>query len=149
MDPFLRTSSGDPVPGFRIENLEGGFFASRDDLKKVKLITFFIIKCPHCRDSLNFIGQEVWNRFDTGSFEMICIGRDHSVDDLRAFRKARDYRFPMAADPLRQVYDMFATQKVPRTFLVDRTGIIVHHTRGYNEEEYRGTIRMITDLISS
>jgi peroxiredoxin len=148
MDPYLKVMIGDNVPAFHLRTLDGELFDSRSGHNKVRLINFFIIKCPYCKDSLRFLNEHLWENVDNTQFEMISIGREHTLEELIDFNQKKAYRFPMAADPGRQVYDQFAIQKVPRNFIIDRKGTIIHHTRGFNEEEHNKLLTLIKNLCS-
>jgi peroxiredoxin len=146
MDPYLKIMIGDPLPRFHVETTEGEWIDLRFPRKEISLINFFIIKCPFCRDGLNFFKKELWGKFEPSVLDMICIGRDHTLEEVREFKTSKSYPFVMAADPGRAAYEQFALQKVPRNFLVDREGKIIHETRGFNETEYRNAISLIEKL---
>ena len=63
--------------------------------------------------------------------------------EKEAFRKQTGYTFPMGLDPEKKVYDLYATNYIPRNFLIDREGRIVKISIGYDEEEFAALILSI------
>ena len=66
---------------------------------------------------------------------MLVIARKESVETVTAFRAKQGYQFPMAADPDRSVYNRFAQECIPRTYLISRDGTILYQCTGYYESE--------------
>jgi len=136
MDLHSHIGMGDSLPAFRATSLEGTEIDSGNRSKGLFWLYFFIIKCPFCRESMRFIQEELTKAKDP-PFEFLAVGREHTREELIRFRNDQGFSFPMAADPGRKIYEMFATGKVPRTYLAGKDGRILLSSRGYNPEEYR------------
>lgn len=65
---------------------------------------------------------------------MLVIGREESNDSLKAFKQKNGFTFPMASDPDRSVFSKFATQAIPRTYLLSRDGTIIYQCTGCYED---------------
>jgi hypothetical protein len=45
------------------------------------------------------------------------------------------FTFPVAADPKRKVYSLFAVESIPRTYLIGRDGKVAYTRSGFFEED--------------
>ena len=59
------------------------------------------------------------------------------------------YAFPMGLDPARTVYDRYASNYIPRNFVIDRKGKVVLATVGYDEHEFEELIRTIEKTLGN
>lgn len=147
-DLFAHTRAGDKAPAFELATLDGSLFTPGSPGGKVSWICFFIITCPYCIKSLRFLQDELEGKFDREWFDLVAIGREHESGELAGFRTRYGLTINMAADPQRSVYGLFASQKVPRNYLIDRSGTIVHQSRGFRPDEYQQMIGQILPLIN-
>ncbi|MBQ5903820.1 MAG: hypothetical protein IIW89_05750 [Alistipes sp.] len=53
----------------------------------------------------------------------------------------------MGLDPERKIYDLYASNFIPRNFLVDQNGQVVIASVGYEVEEFDALIAMIEELV--
>jgi peroxiredoxin len=80
--------------------------------------------------------QNIWNEHHGhDDFTMFVIGREESAETVQAFKKEHGFTFPMASDPDRSAYRHFATERIPRTYVISRDGIIVYEVTGYYPDE--------------
>jgi peroxiredoxin len=63
------------------------------------------------------------------------VGREETDQSILAFRKKHDLSLPMAADSKGSVYNRFATERIPRTYLLGRDGMVSYEWTGYYENE--------------
>jgi peroxiredoxin len=63
------------------------------------------------------------------------VGREESDDSVKAFRQKHGFTFPMASDPKALIYSRFASQSIPRSYLLSRQGTIVYQWTGHYETE--------------
>ena len=59
------------------------------------------------------------------------------------FREKTGYSFPMGLDPSQTVYDRYASNYIPRNFVIDRNGKVVLASVGYDPEEFDEMIKTI------
>ncbi|NLE40012.1 MAG: TlpA family protein disulfide reductase, partial [Pirellulaceae bacterium] len=110
-------------------------FRSVDMRGRVLVVNFFGTRCGPCKKELPHL-QAIWDEFQTNDdFRMIVIGREESDDDLQAFGREQGFTFPMASDQDALVYHAFASNYIPRTFLISRDGTIVYQWTGHYDEE--------------
>lgn len=144
-----RTRVGQMVPDFQFTTDDSVTHLIRDFRGKVVVINFWANWCPPCRAEFPHLEKEIWQRFKDRDFYVIAIGREHTMDVVRAFRDSMKVTFPMAPDPKREIYSLFAEKYIPRTILVDKDGRIVKQIVGFQEEEFKELIRKIEELLKA
>ena len=90
---------------------------------------------------------ELIDRFAGRDFLFLPVSRGEERSAVAAFRERTGYAFPMALDPERRVYDLYATNFIPRNFLIGRDGRVVAATVGYDGEEFAELIATIEQTL--
>ena len=67
---------------------------------------------------------------------------------MEEFRKSTGYGFPMGLDPEQNIYRLYASNYIPRNFLIDRDGKIVLASVGYDTDEFAELIKTIEKTIN-
>ena len=135
VQPGSLTSLGDLAPEITIRPLEGPAIPLSDLRGHVVLLNFFATWCGPCKLELPDL-QKLWNEFhDNDDFRLFVIGREESAEIIQAFKDMHDFNFPFATDLDRSAFDRFATESIPRTYLIDRHGKIVYQCSGYDFEK--------------
>jgi peroxiredoxin len=137
-------SVGMQSPNFSYE-ISKGKKGKINDLKgKIVLINFFATWCSPCRVELPKIQAEIWNKHhDNPKFAMLTFGREHTWTEVDQFKKEQGFLFPFFPDPKRGVYGLFATQVIPRSFLLDADGKIIYMSEGYEEGHFNELVKLI------
>jgi len=139
--------AGDMVPDFKVKMFDG----KETDIKalkgKVVLVNFWATWCPSCIQELAVVQKEIIDRFAGKDFVFLPISREDSYEKIAAFRKARGHNFPMGMDPDRSIYSKFARISIPRNYVVDKSGKIVHMDIGYTPEQFKEMIEVIEKLL--
>lgn len=140
---------GDPAPTLTTTDTNGVEFVLDGLHGKVVLVNFFATWCGPCLQELPHI-QKLWddNR-ENGDFALIVIGREETNESVAEFQSKHGYTFPMAADPERAAYSLFATQLIPRTYLVSREGRICFASTGFYEEDMARLQEELADQLRS
>jgi peroxiredoxin len=128
---------GDEVPQFKFE-IEKGKKASISDFKgKVVMINFFATWCAPCRKELPMIQEEIWNKHNQNpKFAMLTFGREHIWSEVEKFKKEQNLKLPLLPDPSRKIFDLFASQTIPRTIVVGEDGKIIYMTEGFELKHF-------------
>ena len=114
------TSLREPAPDFTVTMADGGAVRLSDLQGGVVLLCFFTTSSEPCDLELTQL-RNIWNTFHgQPGFQMLAIGRDESVDAVREFGRQHGFTFPLAADPDRSVFGLFASEGVPRLYLISR-----------------------------
>jgi peroxiredoxin len=126
---------GDPAPGFSVTTADGDRFSLKDARGDVILINFFATWCGPCLVELPHI-EQIWaEKKNNQRFRLLVIGREESIESVREFRDKYGFSFPMAADPDRRLYSLFANESIPRTLVVSPDGFVVYSKVGFYEED--------------
>ena len=122
---------GDVAPDFTVELL-GGERVTLSELRgEVVLLVLFSHECPDCKMLMDDM-QAARDDFDDWGVRILAIERDGSVEDVETYMASHGYDFDVAVDDNRAIYNLYATMYVPRTYLIDSEGIIVHATIEYD-----------------
>jgi peroxiredoxin len=130
------TKVGDRLPQFTVTTLDGERFSSTGVKGKVLVLNLWATWCSPCRIEMPRLEKEIWKNSDPNDFAMIAIARGETNEQITAFRKASGFTFPMAADPDRSIFKLFASAGIPRTFVIARNGTILYQSLGYEEAEF-------------
>ncbi len=135
--------AGDMAPDFTVEMLDGSTVSLAELRGKVVLLNFWATWCPPCREELTHVQKEIIDRFAGQPFVFLPVSRGESRADVAAFREKTGYEFPMGLDSARTVYDRYASNYIPRNFLIDAEGKVVTATVGFEETEFEELIQTI------
>ena len=136
-------NTGDQVPDFSVTTLDGKEVSIEKLKGKVVLINFFATWCGPCIKELPEVEVKLWTKFKDQNFAMISIGREHTKAQLEAFNQKKGFTFAIAPDPKREVYSKFASQYIPRNFIIDKEGKIIWQGVGFNQKELEQMIKII------
>lgn len=139
---------GDKAPDFTVEMFDGTEISLEALRGKVVLLNFWATWCPPCREELTHVQKEIIDRFEGRPFVFLPVSRGESREAVAAFREKTGYAFPMGLDSLRTVYDRYASNFIPRNFLISPGGKVVFSAVGYDEEEFRELILAIEEALA-
>lgn len=139
---------GQQIPSFNIV-LQNGQKISATSLKgKVVHINFFATWCGPCLAELPEIQEKVWKKYKSNpNFRMLVIGRDHDESVVQAFKAKHKFNLPMYPDKSKVIYSLFATQYIPRNYLIDQTGKVVYASIGYSPDEFKKMLHELDELL--
>ena len=148
-DQFTLAKEGQPAPDFSFE-MNDGKTQKLSDLKgKVVWITFFATWCGPCRKELPHLQKDVYEKFgNRNDFELLVIGREHTWEEINKFKAEQNFNLPFYPDPKREIFSNYATQNIPRNFIIDKTGKIVVSSVGFTEEEFQKYIEKKASLLA-
>ena len=136
------------VPSFKFEISKGKVVSFYDYKGKIVLINFFATWCAPCRRELPLIQEQIWNRHkDNSKFAMLTFGREHSWNEVLKFGKDQNLSFPVLPDLKRKVYGLFASESIPRSFLIDENGKILYLSQGFDETHFKVLKELIDSLL--
>jgi hypothetical protein len=77
--------------------------------------------------------KQIWQKRKSSlDFAFIAIAPEQDKDIVLGFQKTHaNFTFPLAWDPTRAAYELLASGGIPRTYVVDRRGVIVYQCVGY------------------
>lgn len=134
---------GDKAADFTVEMLDGKQITLSKLKGKVVLVNFWATWCPPCREELKHVQKEIIDRFKGKDFVFLPISRGEKKATVEAFREKNGYTFAMGLDPKQSIFKLFASNYIPRNFLIGKDGKIVYLSVGYDEKEFKELISAI------
>lgn len=135
--------TGQQVPAFTVKMFDGSTVNIQELKGKVVLLNFWATWCPPCRQELTRVQKDIIDRFKGRDFIFLPISRQEKYETIKAFREKTGYTFPMGLDPDRKIFSLFASESIPRNFLIGKDGKIVFMEIGYSEESFQKLIQEI------
>ena len=134
---------GDKAPDFTVEMVDGSKVQLSKLKGKVVVVNFWATWCPPCREELKHVQKQLIDRFKGKKFVFLPISRGEKKDVVEAFRKKMNYTFPMGLDPQQSIYKLYASNYIPRNFVVDKDGKVIYVSVGYTPEEFAEMVKVI------
>ena len=117
---------GDKAPDFTVEMVDGQKIALSSLKGKVVLINFWATWCPPCREEFKRMQKDVVDRFKGKDFQLLAISRGEKKATVDQFRDKQGYTFPMGLDPKQEIYNKYASNYIPRNFVVGKDGKLIY-----------------------
>lgn len=147
-DSTTLTKIGQRVPNFSVTTLDGKVMKMSELKGTIVLINFFATWCEPCMVEMPKVEKEIWQQFKSDKFLVVAIGREHTKDELIKFNKGKGFTFPIAPDPKREVFSLFARQSIPRNYVIGKDGKIAYQGIGYSPEEFGKMVELIKTLLN-
>lgn len=123
---------GDEAPDFTATTLAGESVTLSALQGDEVLLVLFSHECPDCKMLLDDM-QAARVEFEELGVYVLLVARDGDSDEVSAYVGENGYDFDVVADPAREIYSLYATTYVPRTYLVDAEGYVRYATIEYKE----------------
>lgn len=142
-ESFDITKVGQAVPDFSFKTIDGKSFQMSELKGKTVLLVFFATWCAPCMKELPLVEKEIWQKYKSKKFMVIGLGRNHSMQEIQKFNKKKGFSFPLAPDPMHEIYGKFFKQYIPRNVLISKEGKIIYQKQGYRDEDAKKLIELI------
>ena len=134
---------GDKAPDFTVEMVSGEKITLSKLKGKVVLINFWATWCPPCRQELTHVEKEIIEHFKGQDFVFLPISRGEKKVTVDQFRDKQGYTFPMGLDPTQEIYKKYASNYIPRNFVVGKDGKVIYVSVGFEPAEFASMIKTI------
>ena len=142
--------AGDKAPDFTVEMFDGTKTSLAELKGKVVLLNFWATWCPPCRQELTHVQKDIIDRFKGNEdFVFLPVSRGETRETVAAFREKMGYTFPMGLDPEQKIYRLYASNYIPRNFLIGKDGKVISATIGYEAPEFDELILLIERQLNS
>ena len=134
---------GDKAPDFTVEMVDGSKIQLSKLKGKVVLVNFWATRCPPCREEFKRMQKDVVDRFKGKDFQLLAISRGEKKATVDQFRDKQGYTFPMGLDPKQEIYNKYASNYIPRNFVVGKDGKVIYVSVGYEPAEFENMLKAI------
>ena len=138
---------GDKAPDFTVEMVDGEQITLSKLKGKVVVVNFWATWCPPCRQELKVVEKELINRFKGKDFVFLPISRGEAKKTVEAFREQNGYTFPMGLDSKQTIYKKYASNYIPRNFVVGKDGKVIYVSVGYEPKEFAEMVEVIEKAV--
>jgi peroxiredoxin len=137
---------GDIAPDFSVTLISGEDVTLAEVLNQQPLLLiFFSHTCPDCKALLDDM-QEAKQHIDALGVRVLAISRGASVEEVETYFSDNGYQFDVAVDIDLSVYNLYATMYVPRTYLINSSGVVQYTTVEYSEDHIPNLIGMMATI---
>ena len=115
-DEEYEMAVGDTIPDFTVTMTDGSVVTGADLRKGNALILFFHSDCPDCRGTLPSV-QKVYDEYLSKGVKFALISRSQLAEEINPYWNEMGYTMPYSPQPNRQIYELFASSRVPRVYI--------------------------------
>lgn len=112
---------GDSAPSFNLHDLDGVSHKLTEYRGKVVLINFWASWCAPCVAEMPAL-ERLYRRLKDQGFEIVAVGVDDEVSNLKEFQKQFDLSFPVLFDKGNKIKAQYNVRGVPESFVLDKSG---------------------------
>ena len=115
-DEEYEMAIGDTIPDFTVTMIDSTVVTGADLRKGKALILFFHSDCPDCRGTLPSV-QKVYDEYLSKGVKFALISRSQLAEEINPYWNEMGYTMPYSPQPNRQIYELFASSRVPRVYI--------------------------------
>jgi len=133
-DPLL-------APDFALKDQYGKVHTLSEYKGKIVFLNFWATWCPPCREEMPNI-EEIYKKNNSNENDLVIlgvampnIGREGSVNNIKAFLKDKEYTFPVVFDEDGKLMNDYFINAFPTTYIIGKDGRIVNFIPGAMDRE--------------
>ena len=125
-------NAGDMAPDFIVEMLDGGKVTLSELQGKPTLLIFWATWCPPCRLELSKLQEHIIDRYGD-RINVLPISRGEERAKVEGYISKMGYTFAVGLDGDQSIYNKYATNYIPRCFVIDANGKVLYSGVGYDD----------------
>lgn len=123
--PFFTT--GQELASFKLRDLKGRKYDSKDLMGKIVVLNFWFIGCPPCRMEIPELDKLVQQNATRDDVVFVAVALDQR-DAIETFVQQHPYNYALVPDG-RYVAQRYGVKSFPTNLVVDRQGKVVFHAQ--------------------
>jgi cytochrome c biogenesis protein CcmG, thiol:disulfide interchange protein DsbE len=128
VDAALRI--GNTLPPVTLSGIDGAPVRIPESLKgKVVILHFWQIGCSSCKLEMPAMDL-LYSNYRKKGLEILAVNVGQKKETVKAFAAELGVSYPLLIDPDEKSARLFGVTDVPRTYLVDRSGIVRYRILG-------------------
>ncbi len=124
--------AGDVAPDFTVEMLDGSKVTLSELQGKPTLLIFWATWCPPCRLELSKLQEHIIDPYGD-KINVLPISRGEERGKVKSYISKMGYTFAIGLDGDQSIYSKYATNYIPRCFVIDANGKVLYSGVGYDE----------------
>lgn len=146
-DKTVMVKVGDAAPDFTVNLLSGKSVTLSDYRDSAVVIVFFNTSDIDSRKLLSLLSS--FNKqFTDCNFSLIALAVGEDKSSVAAFVEEKGYKFDIALDSHGGIYSMYASDFLPRTFVIDPLGRIAALSAECNSEALSKLTTVVESLVT-
>jgi thiol-disulfide isomerase/thioredoxin len=123
-------TTGKPAPAWKLKDLEGKEVSSAEFKGKVVVVDFWATWCPPCVAEIpGYI--ELQKKYGPQGFVIVGVSLDQKgPEHVKKFAESKGMNYPLVMGDDEVAAAFGGIEAIPTTFLINRTGQIVHQKTG-------------------
>lgn len=124
--------AGDVAPDFTVEMLDGSNVTLSALQGKPTLLIFWATWCPPCREELSHLQEGVIDIYGE-AINILPVSRGEKREVVEEYITKMGYTFAVGLDGEQKAYNLYASNYIPRCFVIGKDGVVFYSGVGYDE----------------
>lgn len=124
--------AGDAAPDFTVEMLDGSCVTLSALQGKPTLLIFWATWCPPCREELSHLQEGVIDIYGE-AINVLPVSRGEKREVVEEYITKMGYTFAVGLDGEQKAYNLYASNYIPRCFVIGKDGVVLYSGVGYDE----------------
>lgn len=133
---------GKIAPDFTLASLTGEEVSLSDTRSKNKaiILAFWATWCPPCRQEIPAL-RRLHQEFSKAGLAILAVTSEKDLSSLKKFAKQQSLPYTVLPNPQHNVALSYRVKNIPRTFLINKSGVILKVWAGWRGKEEEAEIR--------
>ncbi len=137
------------APDFTLPDIDGKKMTLSDYRGSIVFLNFWATWCVTCEEEMPSM-EKLYQRFKGKKFEMLTVSIDKEGEEkILPYLKKFELTFPALLDPKGKVSQLYKTTGVPETFIINKSGMIVHKAVGPRDWSTASVIETFGKMVDS